>query len=189
MRKKACILLTNGFEEAEAIIIVDILRRLEIPIDILSGQQSTHLTSYHDISLIADDLLKNRMDDIYDAIILPGGPQNSQSLSGNPQVIDFLKRHDEAGAWVCPICSTPAKVMDCHNLLKGRRYVCTGDLHLSVTDGIYIDEDVVLDGNLLTSRGLGVVFEFSFTLGNLLLKDQTPAINLAKHIDFVHWPV
>lgn len=102
--------------------------------------------------------------------MLPGGPQGSANLAANPAVIAFVARHDAAGKLICPICSAAARVLGAHGLLKGRRYVCSGDLWKAVPEGVYVDAPVVEDGNLISGKGLGHVFDFALTLSARLLE-------------------
>lgn len=69
---KVAVLLAPGFEEAEAIITIDILRRLNIDVETLACAQSRAVVSYHNISMVADSTLSERRDSLYDAIVLPG---------------------------------------------------------------------------------------------------------------------
>ncbi len=158
---KAVILLAEGFEEAEAIIIIDLLRRLDIHVDTLACQDRLDVVSYHNIRMFADHLLADRQHTLFDAVIIPGGPAGTVNLAANPRVVEFIRRHDEAQRLICPICSAAARILGAHNLLRGRRYVCSGDLYQQVIDGIYVDNPVVEDGNLVCGKGLGVAFDFA----------------------------
>ncbi|CBG88705.1 DJ-1/PfpI family protein [Citrobacter rodentium] len=180
--KKVAVLLAPGFEEAEAIVTIDILRRLHIGVETLACAESRAVVSYHDIPMVADQTLAGRLDTLYDAIVLPGGPQGSVKLAANPQVIDFISRHDAAGKWICPVCSAAARVLGGNGLLKGRRYVCSGELYETVTDGVYVDAPVVEDANLLSGKGLGHIFDFALTLSARLLGDSAPVRDHAEHI-------
>ncbi len=99
------------------------------------------------------------------------------------EVIAFVRRHDEAGKYICPICSAAARVLGGNGLLKGRRYVCSGDLWQQVSDGVYVDADVVEDGNLLSGRGGWARYLiFAFTTAARLQGDEAPAREQAEHI-------
>lgn len=184
MTKHVAILLAPGFEEAEAIIILDILTRLQITVTTLACHPEMALMSYHEVSVKADDLLANHQDTLFDAIIIPGGPQGSVHLSTHNMAIDFIRKHDDAGKLVCPICSAAAKVLAPNNLLKGRRYVCSGTLSENVSEGIYIDSPVVKDGNLVSGQGLGAAFDFAFYLAYLLTGDFKRVLKQAEHIHY-----
>lgn len=179
---KVAVLLAPGFEEAEAIITIDILRRLQIEVETLACTESRAVVSYHNIPMVTDSTLTERSETLYDAVVLPGGPQGSVSLAANREVIRFISAHDERGKLICPICSAAARVLGGNGLLKGRRYVCSGDLWETVTDGVYVDAPVVEDNNLISGKGLGHAFDFALTLSARLLGDDAPVRDHAEHI-------
>lgn len=181
--KTVAVLLAPGFEEGEAVVTIDILRRLNIQVETVSCGDSREVTSYHAIPMIADCLLGERIGTLYDAIILPGGPEGSLFLAQHADVILFVRHHDDAGKLICPLCSAAARVLGKNGLLKGRRYVCSGDLWQNVTEGIYIDKSVVEDGNLLSGKGFGRVFDFALTIAARLI-GETPVREQADHIDY-----
>lgn len=180
--KKVAVLLAPGFEEGEAIVTTDILRRLHIDVELISCAESRAVVSYHDIPMVADATLTERTGTLYDAVVLPGGPQGSVNLAANPAVVQFVAAHDEAGKYLCPICSAAARVLAGNGLLKGRRYVCSGELWQEVKDGQYINAPVVEDGNLISGKGFGHVFDFAFTVAARLLGDEAPVRDHADHI-------
>ncbi|WP_318357720.1 DJ-1 family glyoxalase III [Enterobacter sp.] len=184
--KKVAVLLAPGFEEAEAIVTIDILRRLHIEVETLACAESRAVVSYHNIPMVADHTLSERLDTRYDAVVLPGGPQGSVNLAASQEVVRFVTAHDEAGKLICPICSAAARVLGGNGLLKGRRYVCSGDLWQDITDGEYVDAPVVEDGNLLSGKGLGHAFDFALTLSARLLGDEAPVRDHADHI-YYRW--
>lgn len=183
---KVAVLLAPGFEEAEAIITIDILRRMHIDVETLACADTRAVVSYHDIPMVADGTLADRRDALYDAVVLPGGPQGSVNLAASADVLRFVTTHDEAGKYICPICSAAARVLGGNGLLKGRRYVCSGDLWQQVQDGEYVDAPVVEDGNLLSGKGLGHAFDFALTLAARLLQDEAPVRDHAEHI-YYRW--
>ncbi|PWC12295.1 DJ-1 family protein [Brenneria roseae subsp. americana] len=187
MSKKVAILLAPGFEEAEAIMVIDVLHRMKVEVTMLSCHDRLELRSYHNIRMFADALLERNQDVLFDAVILPGGPQGTVNLAANPAVVDFIRRHDEAGKLICPLCSAAARVLGGNKLLKGRRYVCSGKLWQDVTDGVYVNEKVVEDGNLISGKGLGVTFDFAFTIATRLTGDKENANFQVEHIDYDYW--
>ncbi|CAA0311597.1 MULTISPECIES: DJ-1/PfpI family protein [Klebsiella] len=184
--KKVAVLLASGFEEGEAIVVVDILRRLHLNVELLSCAESRAVVSYHDIPMVADSTLAERAGMLYDAVVLPGGPQGSVNLAASQDVVAFITAHDKAGMLICPICSAAARVLGGNGLLRGRRYVCSGELWQNVADGEYVDQPVVEDANLISGKGLGHVFDFSFTVAARLLGDEVPVRNHAEHI-YCRW--
>lgn len=182
MTKHAALLMVSGFEEAEAIIIIDILDRLGVKVTTLSCESDQYMKSYHNVTVYVETYLSDKLDEIFDAVIIPGGPQATEKLAENPTVIQFIDRHDRAGKLICPICSAAAKVLAPHGLLKGRNYVCSGTLFEGVTDGVYVDAPVVRDGNLISGQGLGVAFDFAFNLALILTDERERVYRHARHI-------
>ncbi|KGD69943.1 thiamine biosynthesis protein ThiJ (plasmid) [Pantoea agglomerans] len=182
MDKNVALLLAPGFEEAEAIITLDILSRLGVQVTILACQPYREVNSYHHVKVVADELLEANRDRLFDAVIVPGGPDGSKNLAANAAVIDFIRRHDEAGRLVCPICSAAARVLAPQGLLRGRRYVSSGTSSEGVTDGVYVNASVVKDGNLLSGQDLGAAFDFAFAIAFILTGEADSATEQAEHI-------
>ncbi|WP_187506158.1 DJ-1/PfpI family protein [Pantoea agglomerans] len=182
MDKNVALLLAPGFEEAEAIITLDILSRLGVQVTTLACQPYREVNSYHHVKVVADELLEANRDRLFDAVIVPGGPDGSKNLAANVAVIDFIRRHDEAGRLVCPICSAAARVLAPQGLLRGRRYVSSGTSSEGVTDGVYVNASVVKDGNLLSGQDLGAAFDFAFAIAFILTGEADSATEQAEHI-------
>ncbi|MCW8331539.1 DJ-1/PfpI family protein [Photobacterium sp. SDRW27] len=188
--KHVAVLLADGFEEGEAVVFIDIMRRLDIKVTVLSCMATTALNTYFETRITADDTLKNCFDNTYDVVMMPGGPQGTDNLSANPMVIDFLKRHINEDKYICALCSSGAKVLAAHNLLEGRAYTTGDKLAKKFADGQYIDKKVVVTDKFITGKGLGVSFEFSFTVAKMLLADNQEKVDWqASHIYFDHWPL
>ena len=196
LKKRVAVLLADGFEEGEAVVFIDIMRRLDIEVDVLSCMQTTALKSYFETRITADHTLDSRVKETYDALMMPGGPVGTDNLSANPQVISFIKRHMQEGKYICALCSSGAKVLAAHALLEGKNYTTGDGLSDKYADGNYQQKKVVIDGNIVTGRGLGVSFEFAFSVAKLLLgderdpkRDRNKVDWQADHIYFEHWPV
>ncbi|WP_094752391.1 DJ-1 family glyoxalase III [Psychromonas sp. CD1] len=196
LKKRVAVLLADGFEEAEAVVFIDIMRRLDIDVDVLSCMETVMLNSYFETRITADKTLHSCMNETYDAVMMPGGPVGTDNLSANVEVISFLKKHIQQNKYICALCSSGAKVLAAHGLLKGKNYTTGDGLSDKFSDGNYQQEKVVIDGNIVTGRGLGVSFEFAFSVAKLLLGDERdPKRNKnkvdwqAEHIYFDHWKI
>lgn len=188
--KHVAVLLADGFEEAEAVVFIDIMRRLDIKVDVLSCMDTTVLNSYFGTRITADDTLQNCYDKTYDAVMMPGGPQGTDNLSANQMVIEFIKRHIDQEKWICALCSSGSKVLAAHHLLQGRCYTTGDKLADKFDDGDFQLKKVVVADNFITGRGLGVSFEFSFTVAKKLLAGNPEKVDWqANHIYFEHWPL
>lgn len=189
-QKHIAVLLADGFEEGEAVVFIDIMRRMEIKVDILSCMETTVLNSYFGTRITADDTLQNNHNHMYDAVMMPGGPKGTDNLSANPMVIEFIKRHIAADKYICALCSSGAKVLAAHHLLGGSEYTTGDQLAENFDDGQYINKKVVVANKFITGRGLGVSFEFSFTVAKMLRSDNPEKVDWqADHIYFDHWPL
>lgn len=189
MSKTVAVLMAPGFEDAETIISIDVLRRFKeaIRVEVLACHSELEVPSYMNLQIRADARLADRADTLYDAIVLPGGPQGARNLGASAEVVRFVKAHDEAGRIVAAICSAGAHVLSQNGLLKGRRYTCSGENYKLYEDGQYVDADLVHDGNLLTGRGLGLAFDFGFALG-ARLAGEAAAAKAAGHIYIAYPP-
>ena len=173
--KRVAVLLANGFEEGEALFVVDIIRRAGFVCDAVSVEEEI-VKGSHGIRTIADCLLENADCNSYDMIVLPGGLPGADTLRDNNTVIewirDFATRQDK---YVAAICAAP-QVLAKAGVSKGRRLTSyPGEKYQKLfTDAEYMDDNrlmeecVVVDGNLITSRGPGTTLPFAYRLVEIL---------------------
>ncbi|SBT15110.1 DJ-1/PfpI family protein [Vibrio celticus] len=183
--KIIALLLSDGFEEGEAINVIDILRRLELSVKILSCDQTVSLTSYHGVKIVADDLLSSKIQCDFDAIVLVGGPPNTDKLGTDSQVIRFIERHISMSAYIAALCSSGAKVLAKNSLLGSHHYVCCGNFHQNYSDGSYINQPVVMDGQFITGQDYGYTIDFAFAIAEVLLGDTRTRSNDVSDVDWV----
>ncbi len=165
--------LAQGCEELEAITIVDLLRRAGIEV-VAAGLTHEPIKASRGTTLIADSLLSDVIDRDYDMVVLPGGLPGADHLNGNRQLHQLLQKMNSNGKWLAAICAAP-KVFAKAGLLKGKKATSfPGSLDgydLSEID--YREEAIVIDGNLVTSRGPGTAMDFALTLIELLEGKET----------------
>lgn len=188
--KHIAVLLADGFEEGEAIVFIDIMRRFEIKVDVLSCMATKNITAYFGTRIEADATIDEKGDVLYDAIMMPGGPKGTDNLFASSSVYDFITKHIANDKFICALCSSGAKVLAAHKMLQQHQYTCGGGLEKNFADGQFIDKKVVVDGKFITGKGLGVSFEFAFTVASHLLNNRQAKIDWqAQHIYFDHWPL
>ena len=163
MTKRVLVPLAEGFEEIEAMTVVDILRRGEVEV-VTAGLKDGAITGRSSIAVLPDKTLDEALaDGEYDMIVCPGGLPGSHYLRDDPRVIAALKRTAEAGGFTAAICAAPL-VLDRAGLLDG----ATQTSHPSVEEELpldgYLEERVVTSGKVVTSRAPGTAMEFAFTL-------------------------
>ena len=161
--KKVVLVLTDGFEEIEAITPIDILRRAGMGV-LAAGLSKKVVTGSHGIVITADVLLKE-VSELPDAIIFPGGP-GAEDLGKSTVVREWVHRMSEAKKVVGAICAAPAALLAPAGVLEGKKATCFPGYETRLTAGgaIFSTDRVVTDGELITSRGAGTAMEFSLEL-------------------------
>ena len=163
---KVLVLLSPGFEEIEAITIIDILRRAEINVTVARLEKNI-VTGSHNISVKCDIFYKDVNIDDFDFLVLPGGQPGTNNLKSNPTVIEWLQKFKHENKKIAAICAAPtvlekAKIID---NIKVTSYPSEKDKF----DSNYYSEDViVVDKNIITSRGVGTAIDFSLELVNII---------------------
>jgi 4-methyl-5(b-hydroxyethyl)-thiazole monophosphate biosynthesis len=165
--------LAEGFEEIEAVTVVDLLRRagIEVRTASLAGRQ---VTGSHGIRIEADITLDAADVADYDMIVLPGGMPGADHLKSDARVVSLLRRFAAAGRYTAAICAAPG-VLAHAGLLDGRTATSfPGFLRPDSAPGLKLsDAAVVVDGTVITSRGPGTAIEFSLALIELLVDRET----------------
>lgn len=161
----ALVFLAEGFEEIEAVTIVDVLRRAEVEVTI-AALRSTRVVGAHGIAIEADLTLADLLSEpkgapAFDALVLPGGMPGSSHLRDDPRVKDLLRRQAAASGIVAAICAAPI-VLEAAGLLSGK--AATSYPGYELESAHYKEDRVVTDGNVITSRGPGTALEFALTL-------------------------
>ncbi len=153
--------LAPGFEELEAVTIVDVLRRADIEVRLVSLGPERLVTGSHGISLLADEVWSELGEQPVDAIALPGGMPGSRHLRDHLELRARLVALHAAGGLVAALCAAPI-VLDAAGLLTGRR--ATAFPGTELPSAVMLGERVVVDGRIVTSRGPGTALEFALTL-------------------------
>lgn len=174
--KKTILLSTNGFEEIEALTVVDVLRRAGVVCELCSVINTEYLTGSHNITVKADCKLSDlgtpaELAKAYDAVILPGGMPGSENLKNNDEVISILQVFAAAGKITAAICAAPI-ALERAGLLTGKK--CTvypGCLPMSATYSL-TEDAVVCDGNVITGKAPGAALDFSYALVKALAGEE-----------------
>ncbi len=157
---KALMVVTDGFEEIEAIGTLALLRRAKIDVTFASlyGDKATGrygVTSSHMVPLKTLDPLS------FDCLIIPGGPEYIAE-ENDPNFLDMVRRCHSKGMIIGAICAGPT-ILGHLGLLKGKRYTCFTSMDEDF-GGTYVDEYAVRDGNLITGRSAAASIDFAFLL-------------------------
>lgn len=172
MRKRALIILADGFEEIEAITVIDILRRANIEV-ITAGINDIKVQGSHGIIVIADKTLPAIKGD-FDACVLPGGMPGAKNLSSSAKVNSLIKQMDKGGKIIAAICASPAIVLAPLGVLQNKTATCYPGMQERFLQGtIYKKEAVVIDGHIITSRGPGTALLFALAIVEKLSGKET----------------
>jgi 4-methyl-5(b-hydroxyethyl)-thiazole monophosphate biosynthesis len=171
--------LLPGFEEIEAVAIIDVLRRAEVRVLVASTAPGP-VRGSHDIELAADTALADVMADAVDMIALPGGMPGAAHLARDPEVQRLVRELAAAGKFTCAVCAAPI-ALAAAGVHRGKRVTCYPGFEDQLAGGTVVADRVVVDGTLVTSRGPGTAVEFALELV-ALLRGQTARAELARRM-------
>lgn len=167
------VLLATGFEEIEALAVVDALYRAGIRADLISIENERHVASSHGIKVVADLMLDDADLASYTVVFLPGGMPGTLGLKANERVREELTRRASSGEKTAAICAAPSILAEL-GILQGKRATANPSFMAALSAGGAQAETtpVVVDGNIVTSRGAGTALELGFELVRQLLGDE-----------------
>ena len=166
--KKAYVFLIGGFEEIEAIATIDILRRAKVETVTVSLDPSRSVKGGHDIVVEADVMFEDADFQKADMLILPGGNVGSKKMLEHQALHKTLTEAADAGKYVAAICAA-TMTLGKTGLVSGKKATCYPGVeeHLTGAD-VTANEKVVVDGNIITSRGPATTIPFALKLAELL---------------------
>jgi len=177
-----CILLAPGFEEAEAIVPADLLRRAGVEVQLISLEGES-VESSHSIAVRADLSLKDLDHDAVDLLFLPGGLGGVNAIQSCPAALDLIREVYDKGKYVTAICAAPT-ILGALGLLKGRRAVCYPGMEDKLTGAqVQYGTPFVVDGNIVTGEAVGSAFPFGLKLVELL-KGRAAAEETARAVHY-----
>lgn len=168
--KKVVVFLADGFEECEALLVVDILRRARVEVIMTSVMGRLEVVSSRYIHILADVLAEKIDFSTVDMVVLPGGRLGTENLSKCEIVNEQCKRFAENG-YVAAICAAPS-ILAGLDLLKEKKATCHPDFENRMAETVLANESTVTDGNIITGQGLGATFPFAFELVKILVGEQ-----------------
>ncbi len=167
---KIAVHLADGFEEIEALTVVDILRRADLDLITVSISDKKEVTGYHNITVMADRLFQDVDYNEIGMIILPGGPGIK-----NLEAHDDLKRRiidfDLDEKYIAAICAAPS-IIGKMGFLEGKKATCYPGFEKYLLGAELSEENVVVDKNIITSRGVGTAIDFSLKLVEILKGEE-----------------
>lgn len=165
---KMMVLLSNGFEEVEAVAPVDILKRAGVAVDIYSTTGNDVLKGAHNIDFLADKILPDNINskelsDNYDGVILPGGLPNAHNLRDDERVNEIVMAFYNKSKVIAAICASPC-TFEKLGLLEGKKATSYPGSINQDSCGEYTQDAAVRDGNIVTGRSAGAALDFGFEI-------------------------
>lgn len=166
---RVIVFLAEGFEEIEALTVVDYLRRVDILVDTVSITDNKQVKGAHDIVVMADKIIDELGDlENYTTVIIPGGMPGASNLRDNKLVINIVKEIYEKQKLVAAICAGPI-VLHRAGILKGKLVTSFPGFEEELTGSIYTGKDVERDKNIITARGPYFAVDFALEIVDYLL--------------------
>lgn len=183
MGKNVCVFLADGFEEVEALTVVDILRRSGAMVTTVSVTEDYTVRGAHGIDVIADQVFSDTDFEYTDMLVLPGGMPGTLSLSEHEGLGELLAEFDQKNRYIAAICAAPS-ILGKYGMLEGRKATSHPSKEKELPGAFVVREPVVTSGNIITSRGVGTAIEFSLELVKILF-DSAEAEEISKAIVYL----
>jgi 4-methyl-5(b-hydroxyethyl)-thiazole monophosphate biosynthesis len=177
------VFLAEGFEEVEALAVVDVLRRAKVETKMISITDNYEVKSSHNISIKADLLIKDADFEKADMIFLPGGIPGTPNLANSSTLVSNIIKFNEEGKYLAAICAAPSIYGEL-GLLDGKVASCYPGYEDKLKGATYKREKFVTDGNIITGRGMGSAIELGLELVRILVDEETSE-DIKKKIQLV----
>jgi 4-methyl-5(b-hydroxyethyl)-thiazole monophosphate biosynthesis len=175
---KVVLPLADGFEEIEAIAIIDVLRRAGIEVTV-AGLHDGLIESARRVKVAIDTTIDTITVDDFDMIILPGGQPGSDNLNASERVKNLIRDFNSKGKLTGAICAAPYVLANA-GVLEGKRVTSYPSFKDKLGGGLYQEKTFVVDGNIMTSRGPGTAICFALAIVEKLVgKEKATAVKEA----------
>lgn len=171
MTKSILIHLATGFEETEAVTIIDVLRRANLNVIIVSVTEKLNVTGAHHISIEADQLYDEADYANSSMIILPGGMPGTTNLLNHKGLAGQLIKFNQEKRLIGAICAAPI-VLGSLGFLQGKKAVCYPGFESKLTGATVLQSPFVVDEHIITGRGVGTALDFSLEIVRILKGDH-----------------
>ena len=172
--------LADGCEEIEALAVVDLLRRADVEVEMVSVTGREMIEGSHRIGIRSDVKLEDIFVDTTDMLFLPGGGVGTKNLKECAPLAKLLVSHHEKGGRIAAICAAPS-VLGGLGILEGKKAVCYPGFEGELKGAEVLEEPVVTDGTVTTGRGMGTSILMGLELIRVL-KGEEEADAMAKRI-------
>lgn len=176
-------MLAAGFEEIEALSVVDLLRRAEITTDLVSITNKYTVEGAHNISVIADKVFKEVDFTEVDMIVLPGGMPGTKNLEAFEPLMEQLDCFHNAAKHIAAICAAPS-ILGHRGMLRGKKACCFPGFEDELKEADVTKNPIEKSEHIITSRGMGTAIDFGLEIV-ACFKGQESAHKLAEKIIYL----
>lgn len=174
---KVCIFLAEGFEEIEALTVVDILRRAGIDTSLVSVTGQQQVISSHSVTVLADAVFEEIDFSQVDMIVLPGGMPGTLNLEAHRGLMEQVDQFYQEGKWLAAICAAPS-IFGHKGMLAGKKACSFPEFESHLKDAQVVRDEVSVSGKIITSRGMGTAIPFGLEIcGQLLGREKAREIS------------
>ena len=175
--------LAEGFETVEALGVVDVLRRGGVEVVTVSISENKIVESKQEVPVASDKIFAECDFSDGDGLFLPGGIPGTDNLKAHEGLIGLLKQYNEAGKYIAAICAAPT-VLGVNGMLDGKNATCYPGCEEELYGAEYTASDVEVDGNIITSKGMGTTIALGLKMLELFV-NETMAENIGKAIMYL----
>ncbi len=161
--RKSFLFLADGFEEVEALGVVDVLRRGTIEVKTVSISDKKEVTGAHGVPVVAD-LLLSEVEEDAEFLICPGGMPGAKNLGDCTALVQLLQKHVDKGGYVAAICAAPALVLSKIKMNTKHKMTCYPGFETYLPEADMQPHGVVVDGNVITGKGPAYAFKFGLAI-------------------------
>ena len=169
---RALVPLAKGFEDIEAVTIIDVLRRGGVEVVTASIGKDVNVLSAHGILMCADAIFSKVADETFDAIILPGGGEGTENLKAFEPLLERLRRQKEDGGLVCAICAAPT-VLEAAGVIEEDQHITCYPTCAMEMEHQCSDAPAIRDGQIITGQAPGSAMLFALVVLSTLTDDKT----------------
>jgi len=170
MSKNVLVPLAEGFEEIEAVTIVDILRRAGATVT-TAGLHKRNVTGSHGISIIADSVIQEEIDKEWDLVALPGGVPGAQNLAENEDVVTLIQKASAHKKFTAAVCAAPI-VLEKAGVIKGKKVTSHPSVEKEIVTAFHQEARTLVDDKIITGQSCGSAMEFAFELVAVLYGEE-----------------
>ena len=171
MKIRVLVPIADGSEEIESVTVVDILRRagIDVLVSAVASSNTREITASRGVKIVADDVISNSIDEMWDAIVLPGGIDGAKHLAESKILDKILIKHISEKKVIAAICASPCTVLGDKGFLTNRIATCHPYFHSSLKcRELNAESRVVVDDHYITSQGPGTAIDFALEIVEIL---------------------